>query len=173
MVGPQNPFFKSLARHNSLTVAEKIAHFGMPEPNSGCLLWTGAVDRPGYGQLLVNGKWVGAHRAAWALEHGPIPTGLMVCHKCDVPACVNPAHMFLGTAADNTRDAARKGRLIIPRQPLGEASPNAKLTTAEVRSILADNRPCGTIAASYGVAFSTISMIKRGINWRHISNPGA
>jgi hypothetical protein len=65
----------------------------------------------GYGQLVVDGRPVLAHRLAWTLANGPIPTGLFVCHSCDNPPCCNPRHLWVGTNADNVRDAMRKGRL--------------------------------------------------------------
>lgn len=83
----------------------------IPEPNSGCLLWTGGSrSGDGYGMIDVAGKTYQAHRVAWQMEHGPIPSGAYVCHRCDTPACVNVAHLFLGTQRDNVRDAWRKGR---------------------------------------------------------------
>jgi hypothetical protein len=84
----------------------------IPEPNSGCFLWEGRVHPNGYGwygggrrgaRLLV-------HRIAWEETNGPIPGGMLVCHHCDVRLCCNPAHLFLGTAKDNTRDMIAKGR---------------------------------------------------------------
>jgi hypothetical protein len=83
----------------------------VPEPNTGCLLWPGSALPAGYG-LMRFGKmgWL-THRLSWTLAVGPIPDGMLVCHKCDTPACCNPAHLFIGTIADNNRDAREKGRL--------------------------------------------------------------
>lgn len=78
---------------------------------SGCWLWP-SLKPNGYGQVYVGRLPMYAHRAAWTLTNGEIPDGLFVCHVCDVRACVNPAHLFLGTASDNTRDSVRKGRWI-------------------------------------------------------------
>ena len=78
---------------------------------SGCWLWLGAVDAAGYGDFWFGGTNVGAHRVAWTLFMGEIPAGRFVCHHCDRPPCVNPAHLFVGTHGDNMRDASQKGRL--------------------------------------------------------------
>src|ERR1041385_5143502 len=79
----------------------------MPVTESGCWLWAGARNHNGYG---IVGKNVRAHRMAYQMYVGAFPNHLLVCHKCDTPACVNPAHLFLGTNEINLRDAADKGR---------------------------------------------------------------
>lgn len=84
----------------------------MPEPNSGCLLWTGPANGLGYGRIHVVGtrRRAGAHRVAFEVVHGPVPQGMEVCHRCDTPSCVNVDHLFLGTHRDNMADMAAKGR---------------------------------------------------------------
>lgn len=82
----------------------------IPEPNTGCWLWTSTQQTFGYGAFRFRGGYQKAHRVAWILYRGVIPDNLCVLHKCDTPTCVNPDHLFLGSRTDNNADCIRKGR---------------------------------------------------------------
>lgn len=136
----------------------------------GCWLWSGTlVPNTGYGQIHLDGKGVGAHRLAWTLFVGPIPKGIVVCHKCDVRACVNPAHLFLGTQADNMADMKAKGRA---NRKFGEAVSGAKLRSTDIPVILqrlADGESCKRIADSFGLTDCAVNAIRRGKSWSHVT----
>lgn len=125
---------------------------------SGCWLFTGGIEKDGYGQMTDN---VRAHRAFYEHFVGRVPTGLQVLHKCDVRCCVNPAHLFLGTTRDNTEDAVKKHRTAY-----GEHNHNAKLTADQAKSILVDPRSQNKLAKAYGVTRHVIALIKQKRIWR-------
>jgi hypothetical protein len=135
---------------------------------SECWLWQGMVRPDGYGAALYNGKECGAHRVAWMLFRGKIEVGIVVCHKCDVRACVNPEHLFLGTAAENARDMTEKGRY-----PRGEKHGSSRLTAEQVsriKAMLAEDRMYMTeIAREFGVSPTTIQAIKMGKTWKEVA----
>ncbi len=147
-------------------VAERLERNSIPEPNCGCLLWTGYAADDGYGRLGPNETGERrAHRAAWVLAHGPIPRGKFLCHKCDVRACINPAHLFVGDGFDNMRDMVAKGRND-PRR--GSKNGWAKLTEDAVRGILRDPRRTSVVARELGLHFMTVAHIRKGRSWKHI-----
>lgn len=124
---------------------------------NGCWIWQGAIKSNGYGNVIVEGRTVLAHRRAWEQRHGPVPAGLCVLHHCDVRACVNPEHLFLGTKRDNTHDMMRKGRHRMPR----------KLTPEQrqaIRVAHAAGFAQGVLAVKYGVSQGTVSNIVRGVH---------
>lgn len=126
----------------------------------GCLVWTGPQTHDGYGVMGIGrNKQFRAHRVAFQLANGPIPAGLLVCHSCDKPLCVEPTHLFLGTPLDNMRDMIRKGR---KRAPKGEQHPGAKLTNSqaeEIKSLRESGEKLLAIATKFGVSFQHISSI--------------
>lgn len=138
---------------------------------SGCWLWTASTVN-GYGVLRWRGKMAKAHRVVYELAHGPIPGhtsyhGMCVCHTCDTPDCVNPAHLFLGTNADNAADRDAKGRR---RAPRGELHVSAKLTDDQVREIraLRGRASQRVIADRFGVSDVLVSKIQLRKVWTHV-----
>ncbi len=93
---------------------ERFATKYRVDSDSGCWLWKGPFYVKGYGRFHSGSQSFRAHRASYMLHVGPIPDGIFVCHRCDVPACVNPAHLFLGTHQENMRDKVAKGRQFLP-----------------------------------------------------------
>ena len=133
----------------------------------GCWNWTAHKDRDGYGTFWFDGRQKKAHRMAWMLYVGEIPDGLYICHHCDNAACVNPSHLFLGTAADNAHDCISKGRKVALPDNNGEKSGKAKLTDEQVLTIrarYATGVKQGILASEFNVARPHISAI---INRRH------
>ncbi len=141
------------------------------EKTDTCWLWTDKHNRGGYGWVYAGKSFHTnlAHRISYILTNGPIPKNLHVLHHCDNPPCVNPAHLFLGTQADNNRDMYAKGRAarISAR---GERSPRARLTSTQVLAIFNDHtsRTCD-LAREYGVSWTCIGHIRDGRSWSWIT----
>lgn len=134
-------------------------------PNGDCWIWTGLSNRRGYGKMSIDNKTVQTHIFSYRIHKGEVPKGAFVCHSCDIPACQNPNHLWLGDAKANNDDKIRKGRA---NCQTGQSHHNSKLTDADVLKIREDNRMQKIIAKEYGVAKSQISLIKSGKIWTHL-----
>lgn len=137
---------------------------------SGCWIYQGCRDKWGYAHVGINGKRRQAHRYSYELANGPIPVGKILMHSCDNPPCVNPAHLSIGTDADNHADAKRKGR-----NSRGEKTRRNKLTEAQVigiRNRLRREGPkrsnCRELAEEHGVNVGTIHAIEQGRTWAYL-----
>ena len=137
-----------------------------------CLEWTGSRNEHGYGSVRVDRKLWKAHRFAWHLCYGSIPDDLDVLHRCDNPPCCNPAHLFLGTAADNGQDMSRKGRHGSVSQPhrvaRGERHGHARLTRTQALEIRRRGDAGESqlmLATEFGVARRTVNSIIRRVTW--------
>ena len=170
---------------------------------TGCLEWTAARHPSGYGTFSIGGRRTSggspraAHRVAWVIANGAIPDGLCVCHRCDNPPCVDPAHLFLGTLGDNYADMAAKGReargdrlgththpesrptgsahwarRIPERTARGERQGFAKLTeqaVREMRSLRAQGMTLADLARRYGVSPRATRAAVTRETWAHVS----
>jgi HNH endonuclease len=157
----------------------------------GCRIWQGFRNPAGYGRTTVaRGVSKLAHRLAWELAKGPIPEGICVCHKCDVPACCEVSHLFLGTHADNSTDRVSKGRqsrgaphaATLPSREehsakmrkvaaRGESQWMARLTERDIvsiREMLRAGEYQKDICRKFGVSQSIISEIKNRKIWAHV-----
>ena len=162
-------------------------------PSPACWLWTAGGTNGGYGLVPWQGKTRLAHRLAYELRYGAIPAGACVLHRCDVRRCVRPDHLFLGTQADNIRDARKKGRLaqgekhgarlhpesrprgathysrLEPeRLARGERHGCAKLTPQQVQEIRCSPLSRQDLARRYGVSASGIDGVRSRRTWRHL-----
>jgi hypothetical protein len=133
-----------------------------------CWKWTGCVDGFGYGIIRYRGRAWKAHRLAYTFTNGSIPQGKFICHHCDNPPCVNPAHLYAGTQLDNMRDRDRRGRGDWSKSATGERHSQAKLTweqVGEIRRRCASGSAQRSLAFEYGVSPSTIHRIVHNELW--------
>lgn len=155
----------------SIDMAQKTIHERFSEKyevRGDCWIWAANKYLDGYGQIKFEGSPRRAHRVSYILYKGPIPEGMLVCHTCDTPLCVNPDHLWLGTHADNHADRNAKGR-----QARGENNMGGdKLTdesVREIKSLLSEGVPQRKIARQYDVSQSLICDINRGRVWTHVN----
>lgn len=140
----------------------------------GCWLWTGNVNRKGYGYIQFMGKSWLAHRLLYTLSVGPIPPGLAVCHHCDNPPCVRPDHLFIGSLVENNRDMLLKGRASGPKRP-GPANSQAKLTWRDVEDIrflyATEAMNQWQLASEFGISQAQVWRIVHNKTWIVARNP--
>ena len=158
------------------TLDERIEQYAQYVLPSGCLIWTGYVDKDGYaiahfsdGKKKQNFK---VHRLVFEQAHGKVEDGMLVCHRCDVRPCVNIDHLFAGTHADNVADMWSKNRWKSgPQDNNGERNPNSKLSTDDVQQIR-KMRLIGyktkALSKLFGVNRTQIQRICSGKAWREI-----
>jgi hypothetical protein len=167
---------------------ERLYQHISPEPNSGCWLWAGPGTHPqGYGYLEIpkslsptaRRKMMGAHVLSYIVHKGPVPSGRMICHTCDMPPCVNPDHLYAGTAKQNGEDMRRRGRSLagdrnpskrpeVAVQRRGEDNGNVRITEETVVAILVSPLNQRMAAARYHVAASWVQRIRRREVWKHV-----
>ena len=168
------PWNKGQHRPVSEIFWEKVDKNGpiLREDLGPCWIWTAGTFDTGYGQFtpIIPGERkisTGAHRVSYQLNYGPIPHGLFVLHHCDNPPCVRPDHLWLGTPGDNSRDAARKGRM---PKGVAHSRPLAKLNEEKVRQIrkLLPILTLIQIGRLFSVDRETIRAIANGVTWKHV-----
>lgn len=139
-----------------------------------CWLWLAFINPSGYGMIRIGRRMELSNRVSWTITNGPIPDGLHVLHRCDVRACCNPQHLFLGTNSDNIADKVRKGRSSFPHpSKQGERHHFAKLTAEAVAAIRSTDMSFGSgrrLAEEYGVSPATITNIRKGKVWKCLSS---
>jgi hypothetical protein len=160
-----------------MTLTERFWQRVNVSDENACWLWQGSVvsqKRPygvfyvGYDSIRKRAQLMLAHRYSYILTHGSIPEGLLVCHQCDNPQCVNPNHLFTGTYSDNSQDMKQKGRGRGKSRP-GALGTKAKLTWEQVDWLRSDEVQGSSqreLAEQLGVTPSTISKIRRYDTWK-------
>ena len=152
-----------------LPLAVRFAKRYVVNTETGCWEWSGGHSTFGHGTMARGGigsagkTKVPAHRVSYELYCGPVPDGLCVLHKCDVPRCVNPDHLFLGTKADYTADKLSKGR-----EKRGTDLPQAKLTPDAVKGIRQSSLTQRELAEAYNVSEAAVWKVLAGKSWTHV-----
>lgn len=147
------------------------------QSDSGCIEWIGSVSGSvlKYGRFCIGKLEFKSHRVSWVINFGEIPEGMLVCHHCDNPICVNPDHLFIGDHFDNQRDCQKKFRRKFNTNPRpstqGEKHVRAKITTQdvlEIRELRSNGYTYKDLAKKFNLGKTTISHITKKRNWKHV-----
>lgn len=140
---------------------QRIERHSIPEPNSGCWIWTGSISSVGYGLCgSEDNKTVSAHRLSYRVFKAEISDGMIVAHKCDNRLCVNPDHLWLATHKENSNDMVKKGR-----SANGEKCGKRKLTEEQIDFIKSSNLSHRQLGVMFNVSHANIGYIKRNKTW--------
>ncbi len=132
----------------------------------GCWNWTAATSKSGHGIATIGGRRCYVHRYLFGIFNGPIPPGKVVRHRCDNPACCNPAHLILGTPAQNVADRCARGR-----SARGESNGRSRLSADQVIELYTRwhaGEGSTSLATEYGITDRAVRLIIHGRNWRHL-----
>lgn len=150
---------------NEIYIWHRLLYSCALDVDSGCWIWLRTTNGR-YGHINIRMKKRYVHRLMYEITRGSIPKGNFICHKCDNPRCINPAHLFTGTHNDNMKDASVKGRM-----NLGENHGSSKLTAKDIlliREMLNAGEKQSDIAQHFGVCQTNISHINLGKSWSHV-----
>lgn len=153
------------ALHHFNWIDPKIRFWSYVKKTPTCWLWVGGKFNDGYGSFSFSVRnRMRSHRFSWILHKGEIPKKMCICHHCDIPLCIRPSHLFLGTHADNMADMSKKGHRI------GERNPKAQLKKEDVAEIRFLYKPQwgGILSKIYGVTRANIYQIVKRKSWKHI-----
>ncbi len=169
---------KRLRLYGDPLVVKQTQFHGLPlmerlmkrvEKTAECWNWTGSKDQHGYGRMRVDGKPILVHRIVWKDLFGPINYKQFVCHKCDNPSCVNPAHLFVGDQQANMDDKMSKGRHHYGVSK-GESHGMAKITPDIVRAIRASGETGVVLALRFNLSKTHVSDIRNYKTWKHLGD---
>lgn len=153
---------------------ERMEAYTIPEPNTGCHIFSGTIAARGYGSIYFRNKPVAAHRLAWSMANGkPVPVGMVVRHTCDNRWCVNPSHLKIGTPLDNVQDMHRRGRAPSQR---GSRNPAARMTEDRVRAFRYLERngvPRLVSQVCFSISPQALCNIVKGRDWAHTQEEDA
>lgn len=145
------------------SIIDRIESNYLPEPNSGCWLWTGYVANDGYGQIKINGERWKAHIMSFNIFRGGLSGGKMILHTCDIRCCINPDHLYEGDVRDNSRDMVNRGRSLA-----GEKHHRAKLQNHHIPLIRSAKGKYSEIGKLFGISRTVVGKIKTRKAWSSI-----